>query len=253
MTTMKKTANELRTLVIENSLELGRLTAEQLGDKSDYAHLTALYTKALDELTIWAGKDYKHISVKTDKSPAFEAVKAILALFDNGETRVAIDECAIRTMRDLATKPKRFYSEAYKAANKARKKQADTVADRYADILTLGAPSMNSDETSKDYIARIKALDKDFKVGEVDMLSLYENAVATLVVKEKAVQDIKDAGKWTWRRPVAVTLGEFADLIENYIADCLIDGYNIKSSLEIRKEKEEAAAARKAEIKTKKA
>ena len=73
--------------------------------------------------------------------------------------------------------------------------------------------------------------------GTVDMLEMYINAEAILAVKTKAVNDIKAKGNWTWKRPVATDLSTFAELVENYIADCLMDGYNLKSSLAVREER----------------
>ena len=241
-----KNAMELRTLVMDNALTLGRLDKETLG-KKDYDALTVLYRNALDALTEWAALDYAHKSDKKSADPSFEAVKAILALFETEEDRIIIDQSSMRTMRDCATKPKRLYSDAYTKAEKARKAQAKTAAERYADLITLGAPEREEGEELVDYIKACKESGVDFKVGVVDMLDMYANASAVLAVKEKAVQDIKDAGNWTWRRPVAVDLNTFADLIENYVADCLMDGYNIKSSKAIREEKAEARKAAKAE------
>lgn len=254
---MKTSAKTLRTLVCDNSLTLGRLTKETLGN-DDYRHLTALYTSLLDSLTEWASKDYAHKSTKEDADACFAEVKKVLEIFDDGETRVAIDQSSMRTLRDLATKPKRLYSAAYTDAEKERKAQEKQALSRLDDLLTLGAPKATTDivtaikgikevvEMPKDvddYLEVVKAAKFNHMVGSVDMIQMFENAVATLVVKTKAVEDIKAAGNWTWKRPVAVALPEFADLVENYVADCLIDGYNIKPSAMIREEK---AAARKA-------
>lgn len=249
-----KNATELRTLVMDNALTLGRLDKETLG-KKDYDALTTLYRNALDALTEWARLDYAHKSDKDTANASFEAVKAILALFtvakdnENGEQveeRIIIDNASMRTMRDCATKPKRLYSDAYTKAEKARKAQAKTAAERYTDLITLGAPEREEGEELTDYIKACKESGVNFKVGVVDMLDMYATANAVLAVKTKAVEDIKDAGNWTWRRPVAVDLNTFADLIENYVADCLMDGYNIKTSKAIREEKADARKAAKA-------
>ena len=239
-----KNAMELRTLVMENALSLGRLNAETLG-KEDYKSLSALYRNALDALTEWAGLDYAHKSDKQSADPSFAAVKAILELFATDEDRIVIDQASMRTMRDCATKPKRLYSDAYTKAEKARKAQAKTAVERYNDLITLGAPERNENESVEDYAARIRAVGTETQVGAVDMLDMFVNANAVLVVKEKAVADIKAAGNWTWRRPVAVDLSTFADLIENYIADCLMDNYNIKSSKTVREERSAARAEAK--------
>ena len=241
---MKNNATTLRKMVMDNALTLGRLTKEALGE--DYAVLTALYTNALDALTNWAGKDYAHTSDKTDVDNAFAHIKAILELFATDEDRIIIDQSSMRTMRDCATKPKRLYSAEYTKAEKARKEQAKTVDSRYEDLLTLGCPELNEDESTSDYVARVRALNINVTSNKVDMLSMYENAVATLAVKTKRVEDIKAKGNWTWKRPVAVALNEFADLVENYIADCLMDNYNIKSSKVIRDEKQAEREAKKA-------
>lgn len=241
---MKTTAKTLRKLVMENSLTLGRLNKDTLGE--DYAVLTTLYTNALDSLTEWASKDYAHKSDKSDVDNAFTQVKAILELYATDEDRIVIDQSSMRTMRDLATKPKRLYSEEYKKAEKARKEQAKTVDSRYEDLLTLGCPEIGEEETVEDYVARVRESGVNTVAEKIDMLEMYQNAVATLVVKTKKVDQIKAKGNWTWKRPIAVALNEFADLVENYIADCLVDNYNIKPSKTIRDEKQAEREAKKA-------
>ena len=245
---MKTTATKLRKLVIDNALTLGRLNKDTLGE--DYAVMTALYQNALDALTSWAGKDYAHKSEKSDTDNAFLHIKAILDLFTTKDERIIIDQASMRTMRDCATKPKRLYSDEYKKAEKIRKEQAKQAESRYEDLLTLGCPEREEEENLEDYIARVRELGINTVSEKIDMLEMYQNALATLAVKTKKVEDIKAKGNWTWKRPVSVALPEFAELIENYIADCLTDGYNIKSTATIRDEKakarEEAKAAREA-------
>lgn len=242
---MKNNAKKLRKLVTDNALTLGRLSKDTLGE--DYAVFTTLYTNALDSLTAWASKDYAHKSDKSDVDNAFTHIKAILDLFTTEDDRIAIDQASMRTMRDCATKPKRLYSEEYKKAEKARKEQAKTVESRYDDLLTLGCPEMVEDETLEDYVARVRESGVNTKSEGIDMLEMYQNAIATLTVKAKKVEDIKAKGNWTWKRPVAVSLTEFADLVENYIADCLTDGYNIKPTKVIREEQAKAREEKKAE------
>lgn len=236
-----KNAMELRTLVQDNALTLGRLNAETLG-KDDYKTLSTLYRNALDALTEWASKDYAHTSVKEDADTSFKAVKAILSLFDTEENRIIIDQSSMRTMRDCATKPKRLYSTEYTQAEKARKKQAKIAYERYADLLTIGAPELNENESVEDYVVRVRESKVDTKVNSVDMLEMFVHADAVLTVKTKAVEDVKARGNWTQKRPVATDLNTFADLIENYIADCLFDNYNIKPSATVRKERADALA-----------
>ena len=242
---MKHSAKTLRTMVTENALTLGRLTRETLG-KDDFNELTTLYTNALDALTEWASKDYNHTSDKSDMDNAFTHIKAILELFATDEDRIIMDQSSMRTMRDCATKPKRLYSKEYTKAEKARKEQAKTANSRYEDLLTLGCPELVEDEKVSEYVARVRESGVNVMSDKIDMLSMFESAMATLAVKVKAVNDIKANGNWTWRRPVAVSLAEFADLIENYIADCLIDNYNIKSSKVVRDEKKAERDAKKA-------
>jgi hypothetical protein len=243
---MKTTAIELRALVIDNDLTVGRLDKETLGT-SDYKELTSLYSNALDALTLWASKDYKHTSTTGEPDSAFNAVKAILALFATDENRIIIDQTAMRTMRDLATKPRRMYSAEYKKAYKAYKNAHNTLIERYADLLTLGVPERNENESTQDYKKRIIESGVNVMSGTINMLDMYLAAEGVLLVKDKAVEDIKAAGNWTWKRPVAVSLGEFAELVENYIADCLMDGYNLKPSKQVRDEKAKAREEAKAE------
>ena len=243
---MKTNAMELRTLVMDNALTLGRLDAKTLG-KEDYAELSKLYAVALNALTEWAGADYAHTATKAHENNAFAAVKAILELFATDEERIIIDKISMRTTRDLATKPKRLYSDAYTKAYKAYKNAKKVVDERTADLITLGCPERNENETAQEYSARITELGVNVVADGINMLEMYMSACAVLSVKTKAVDDIKAAGNWTWKRPVAVTLTEFAELVENYVADCLCEGYNIKSYDTIRKEQAEARAAAKAE------
>lgn len=245
---MNTNATKLRQLVLDNAMTLGRLNKNDLGD-DDYAALTALYTEALDALTSWASKDYSHNSEKSDVDNAFTHCKAILALFETDEDRIVIDQTSMRTMRDCATKPKRLYSEEYTKARKAVNKQAEIVASRYDDLMTLGCPAVNEGETIEDYVARVRGTGINTKYGTsetVDMLEMYQNAAFALVVKRAKVEQIKAKGNWTWKRPVAVSLGEFADLVENYIADCLTDGYNIKPTKVIRDEQAKVREAKRA-------
>lgn len=234
--TMNTNAKTLRKMVINNTFTLGRLTKESLGE--DYAILTQLYQNALDSLTEWASKDYAHTSTNADIDNAFATVKAILELFATDENRIIIDKISLRTLRDFSTKPKRMYSAEYKTAEKSRKDQQKQFDSRYDDLLTLGCPTKNEDESVEDYVARVRELGMNTKSGRIDMLSMYENAYATLMVKTKKVEGIKAKGNWTWKRPMSVALTEFADLVENYIADCLVDNYNLKSSKVIRDEKQ---------------
>lgn len=245
---MNTNAKTLRKMVVDNSLTLGRLSKETLGE--DYAVLTTLYTNALDALTEWASKDYKHTSDKTDVDNAFTHIKAVLELFATDEDRIIIDQSSMRTMRDLATKPRRMYSEEYRKASKAQKEQSKTVASRYDDLITLGCPIREENEELEDYVARVRELGINTVSEKIDMLEMYQNAIATLAVKTKKVETIKAKGNWTWKRPIAVALNEFAELVENYIADCLIDNYNIKSSKVVRDEKQAEREARKAEKET---
>ena len=261
---MKTNANELRNLVVGNSLELGRLTEQQVG-KEDYKELTKLYRNALDMLTEWASADYAHKTTQDHISNSFEAVKAILALYETEDNRIAIDNSAMHTMRDLSTQPKRQYSEKYKKAEKARKAQEKTAIERYEDLITMGVdvPSeydvvelIKGIKDKAEINTELEFFVKDVReskvvvtIGTTNMLDMFENALATLVVKTKAVDDIKADGNWTWRRIEAVNEKVFADLVENYVADSLIDGYNIKSTKTIRAEKKAERDAKKAEEK----
>ena len=243
---MKTTAMKLRELVMDNALTLGRLDTKTLG-REDYTELSKLYTTALDVLTEWASKDYAHQSTKEDVDKAFDAIKAILAIFATEEERIIIDQSSMRTLRDCATKPKRLYSKEYTIAYKALKNAKKVVDERTADLATLGCPERTEDESTQEYADRIRELGVNTTSDGIDMLAMYVNANAVLAVKTKAVEDIKAAGNWTWKRPVAVATNEFAELVENYIADCLTDGYNIKTSATVRAEKAEARAMAKAE------
>lgn len=241
---MKNSATTLRTLVMENALEIGRLSKDALGE--DYNALTNLYRNVLDALTVWAEKDYNHTSTAEDKDAAFLAIKPLLELFATDEDRVVIDQASLRTLRDCSTKPKRMYSKEYRDAEKARREQAKQANSRYDDLLTLGAPERNEDEDIADYVARVRTLDIKTVVDGTDMLEMYQNACAYLAVKTAKVESIKKNGKWTWRRPIAVSVNEFAELVENYVADCLIDGYNLKSSVTVRADRKAERDAAKA-------
>ena len=262
---MKTNAMELRNLVVENSLELGRLTEKQLG-KEDYKELTVLYRSALDAMTNLASANYNHTTTQKHLDDAFNSVKAILGLYETDDDRIVIDKDSMNSIRDMAIKPQRMYSDKYKKAEKARSNQQKTAIERYTDLLTMGVEKpteydvvelikgiKNKCEVPTDialFVETVKTSGVNVSVGTTSMLEMFENALATLVVKTKAVNDVKAAGKWTWRRPAPVDgNGEpkvFADLIENYIADCLVDGYNIKPTNVIRAENKAERDAKKA-------
>lgn len=228
---MNTNAKTLRNLVIDNRFDDGRLTEAQLG-KNDYKELSTLYTNALESLTQWASKDYAHTSTKKDKDTAFASVKAILGLYATDESRVIIDEASLRTLRDFAVKPKRMYSDAYKIARKLVKKAEETLSDRISDLENLGipAPKLNDEDFELDnYVKAVRESSVDTKVGNTDMLDMFVAALNTLVLRNAKIEEIKKAGNWTWKRPQPVALGEFATLVENYVGDCLEEGFNLKS------------------------
>lgn len=231
---MKNNAQTLRTLVMDNALELGRLSREQLGTE-DYKELTDLYRNALDTLTAWASKDYAHKATTEDSDKAYAACKRILSIYATDESRIIIDQMSMRSLRDMSTTPRRLYSADYKAAMKSLKSARKTLEDRTEDLNTLGIaiPSEGTDITAwADSIPNDKRM-----LDGIDRVSLYVGALATVSTRAKKVEDIKAAGSWTWTRPVAVADNKFAELVENYVADCLIENYNIKTSKEVRDEK----------------
>lgn len=228
---MKTNATTLRTLVIDNRFEDGRLTEAQLG-KDDYKELNTLYTNALESLTKWASKDYAHTSTKKDKDSAFTEVKAILGLYATDESRVIIDEASLRTLRDFAVKPKRMYSDEYKIARKLVKKAEETLSDRISDLENLGipAPELNDEDFDLNaYVVSVRESGTNTKIGNTDMLDMFVAALNTLALRNTKIEEVKKAGNWTWRRPQPVALGEFATLVENYVGDCLEEGFNLKS------------------------
>jgi HD superfamily phosphohydrolase len=239
-------ATTLRTLVIDNRFNDKRLTEAQVG-KDSLKVLTTLYRGALDAITEWASKDYAHTSTNEDHDAAFNAVKKILSCYTTKDDKIIIDETSMRTIRDLSTKITRMYSDEYKTAKKALAKANSTLADREKDLIEKGAPKKYIGETNSEWLTRVKALELNTKVGEIDLLELYENALSICTLKEEAVKTIEEAGNYTWRGIIPQTLPVFADCVEGYIADCLIDGHNLKSSKKIREEKAEAKKAAKAE------
>lgn len=243
---MKTTAKELRELVVGNCEEMGRLSRAVLGT-ADYNELTVLYRDALDALTEWATADADHTSTKEHENKAFKAVKAVLEVFATGESRIIIDEKSMNSLRDRSTKPATAYSAEYRKANKALTRAKKVRKERAVDLITLGAPVRGEEETIESYIARVKDAKIETKAGEMDMLEMYTAADSVVIVKEKAVQAVKDAGGWRKRVAIAVDLRIFADLVENYIADCIEGNYNMKSSKTIREEKAAEREAAKAE------
>ena len=238
-------ATELRAKVIANRFESNRLNADSIG-ADNYRVLTTMYRDALDALTLWASKDYAHTSTKEDMDACFTPVKAILSLFDTDENHVIIDQISMRSMRDCATKPKRLYSAEYTAAMKALKNARATCMERGEDLSKMGIPAITAEEPLNEYAARIRALGVNTMRENIDMLELFVNAAKTLVLKNRKIDAIRAAGHYAWKRPVAVSLNEFAELIENYVGDCLEDGYNIKPSATVRAEKAAERAAKKA-------
>jgi len=241
--TMSTTATTLRELVEENRFEGQRLSREQIG-KDDYNHLSKLYRNALDSLTDWARADYMHLSTKQDEDKCFNAMKAVLALFATDENRIIIDEASMRTIRDLATQPKRLYSKAYTDAKKAEKSAKKVMDDNYEILVKLGCTMPANEQPLDEWKAQALAENKYILDGTINMLDMYLNSIAIHTQRVKDVDDVKKAGQWTWRRPMPVNENVFADLVENYIGDCLADDYNIKTSKAIRDEKTEQRKAK---------
>lgn len=245
---MTNTATTLRTLLSEN-FDGGRLSAEQLGNKKDYDELTELYRNALDALTEWSAKDYVHTATRAEQDASYNAVKAILDIFKTDENRIIIDEMSMRSLRDMAVKPRKQYSPVYIKARKAEKDANSTASARYADLRELGAPAQNENESIEDYVARVKASGVNVIGGTkevpLNMLDMFANAVKMWAVKHADTEKVQKSGRWVWKRPVAVSLNEFAELVETYISDCLENNYNLKSSATVRAERAAERAAKK--------
>ena len=216
-------------MVLENRWTAGKLSEAQLGSKDDYVELSKLYKDCLEALTDWAGKDYTHTSKKSDLDNAFTTAKAVLAIFATDEDRIIIDNASLRTLRDFAVKPKRMYSESYKKAMKLLKLANATVDARLEDLATLGVEIPEEIENFDEFVQSVKDSGISTTVGSTDMLEMLVNARKTVELREQAVEDVKSAGNWTWKRPAPVNPNEFAELVENYIGDCLEDGFNLKS------------------------
>lgn len=182
---------------------------------------------------------------KADKEKAFNAVKLILEDYATDDDKIIIDEDALLAIRDYSTKLKREYSDAYREANKALTKANTTAKDRAKDLSDLGAPKQMIDETPEEWIARIEASGINTKKGELDMLALYKTAIALVDSKNADRKAIIDAKGYTWFEPVPQDLKRFADAIENYVADCLETGHNLKSYEQIKAERKAAKEAKK--------
>lgn len=226
---MKTNAKTLRKMVLENRWTAGKLSEAQLGSKDDYVELSKLYKDCLEALTDWAGKDYAHTSNKSDIDNAFDKAKAILTIFATDENRIAIDNASLRTLRDFAVKPKRMYSESYKKAAKLLKLANTTFEARLEDLATLKVEIPEEIEDFDTFVQSIKDSGINTTVGSVDMLEMLVTAHKMVELREQAVEDVKAQGNWTWKRPAPVNPNEFAELVENYIGDCLEDGFNLKS------------------------
>lgn len=238
----------LRNLVIENREIASRLTMSDLGCTADeYKSLTDLYQSALDALSEYAGLDYQHADSKTAENVAFDAVKRILSMYKTEDSKIIIDSASLRTMRDVAIAPKRFYSAEYRKANKAMREMSAQLNSRIDDINAFdGIPARLADESIPAWCDRIVESGVDTMRDSVNMCDMLRNAHATYVSKCAIVENIKKAGKWTWRQPCAVSVAVFADMVENYVADCLIDGFNLKTSSAIREDRKAERAERKA-------
>lgn len=242
-------ATTLRTLVIENRFNDERLTEAQLG-KESFKVLTVLYKGALDAITLWASNGANHIGTaeerKADKENALTAVKKILECYATDDNRIIIDDDALFSIRDISTTLKRMYSEPYNVANKALTKAKSTVKERAADLVDLGAPRQLIDEKPEEWIIRIEASGVDTKKGALDMLELYKTAIELVKTKEAEKQALVDAKGFTWFECVPQKDGRFADAVENYVADCLETGHNLKSRAQLKAERDARKAAEKA-------
>lgn len=244
---MKTTATTLRKLVKENSLTLKRLSKEQLSDPADFAELTNAYENCLDAMTEWAAADYKHKTTKEIEDKAYNTCKTVLGFYTTKDDRIAVDPMSIRTIRDQAIHPKRFYSSDYTAASKALRDATKILQGTINCLDELGYKEPGENDDLQKWNA---SLDGEIYLNGINVPNAYIQARANVEGCRAKVERVKEAGNWTWRRPVSQGLAVFADLLENYVADCLIDGYNIKPNSQIRFEKklanEAKAAAKKA-------
>lgn len=240
---------DLRDLIVNNRFENNRLSRKDLGNE-DYNELTKLYRNAEDALTEWASADYNHKTTKEHIDNAFNAVKAILLIYQTDDSRIIIDEVSMRSIRDMATQPKRIYSKEYTKAMKELKAQQKSVDKNYEILKELGNDMPTENQDFDAWVEEVLANKKYMLYGTTNMVDMLKMSMVHLDKCNKDIEDIKKAGKWSWRRAVPVSENIFADLIENYVGDCLEDGYNIKTSKNIRDEK---AEARKLALEAKKA
>lgn len=219
-------ATALRALVCDHSMTLDIVSADDLGDR--FVPYKASMNALLGSLTVWARKDYLHITEHTDIDAAFAAVQTYLGQFTTEDNRIVIDTMAMRTMRDAAVKAKRCYSDGYKALTKALKR-AQSALDAHVDVL-FESPADYMDDTGAVDVAAYKCAvaEYDEVIGDTMRSNLAVSALYTVQRIEGDLEDLKATTKWTWKELSPVTLKEFAQIVEGYVADCILDHYNIK-------------------------
>lgn len=242
---MKITTNAttLREIVVANQFNDERINAEIIGTEN-FKELQNGYKMALESLTVWAAKDYAHISKKTDKDRAFTLVKDLLSIYTTDDSRIIIDECSLRTLRDLAISKRREYSQEYKVARKLLKKAVDTIAERCNDIGIEVPDYAEEDFDIDEYIDSVGT----HIVKGTDITELLRAALSTYVIRTDKIKTLRETTNWTWVRPAPVSVSVFGTLVENYVADCITENYNIKSYTEDAKARKEQNKAIKEEV-----
>ena len=216
------------------------LSLADFGDKAEFS----TYTKAVDNVQValakWAQKDWQGIEDKKAQDAVFEAVRELLAIFNDDELTIKADMTSVRTLRDVAFGKKTEYSEEYKKATTKLKSFVESIKIHVKDLQNMGVVvPMFTNYTELQNWAK-------------------ENGHSIIVTcvdsYDKVVADIEEIklGNWSWYVPYCNNKNIFRVMVENFVADradkCQFDTLDIEAIREARRAKNKARReAKKAE------
>jgi hypothetical protein len=239
-----KTMKNIVNLVKLNRQNRKPLSLADFGDKVEFS----TYTKAVDTVQValskWAFKDWQGIEDKNARDAAFDAVRELLAIFNDEDLKIKADATSLRSLRDMALGKKTEYSEEYKTATKRKASFIESIKIHINDLQTAGVivPLFS------DY-AELQAWAKENGHNALDTcINSYDKVIAD-------IEEIK-LGNWSWYVPYCNNKAIFRVMVENFIADraekCQFETIDIEAIRAARREKNKLRReAKKAEAKAK--
>lgn len=222
---------------IVNLVKLNRknrkpLALADFGDKTEFNTYVASVDKVQVALANWARKDWQGIEDKKSQDAVFDAIRELLAIFNDDDFTIKADMTSVRTLRDVAFGKKTEYSPEYKAATERLKSFANSIKLHLQDLSDKGI--------TIPYYTEYTELVDFAKTNKADVLN---NAIASYEKIKSEIEEIK-LGEWSWYVPYCNNKNIFRVMVENFIADraekCEFASLDIEAIRAARKAKNKA-------------